>query len=178
VRNTSQNGFEVLEFAESARSLGVDVAALGIAGDELAAPASKFAEVFRSAKKRGFTLLAHTGESGGADQIRETIDHLQPARIGHGINMLEDPKLVELIVERQIPVEVSPWSNIKLAFCSELQHPIIEMLERGVRVIIASDDPGLFGKTLLENYQWAASQGVTVARLQAMADDSLVCVSG
>ena len=70
---------------------------------------------------------------------------------------MEDERLVEELVEKQIPLTVCPLSNVKLrVFKSMKEHNLKTMLHRGVAVTINSDDPAYFGGYINENYIEAA----------------------
>ena len=173
VRNAQYAPELTIELAEQARTNGVRVAAIGLAGYEAVAPAKPFANAFRLAKTKGFQTLAHAGETAGAESVRETLEHLKPERIGHGVRALEDPKLVEILRRSQTPLEVCPWSNLLLGISTAEQHPIAQMIDSGLNVIIGSDDPGIFGKDLIDNYLFAAEQGISKEQLAEIAEKSL-----
>lgn len=173
VRNTARSGRSTLEFAEEARRAGVEVAAIGLAGDETVGKPGQFAETFRKAKKLGYKLLAHCGEGTDSSAMRDVWDHLQPERLGHALSVLDDPGLVRELISRGALIEACPCSNIALGFCTDQQHPLPEMIAAGLQVVICSDDPGIFGKDLLDNYMLAYSRGVPLAALLDCARRSL-----
>ena len=85
--------------------------------------------------------------------MREAIDLLKVDRIDHGNRCLEDPDLVRILVDAQIPLTVCPQSNLRLAVVDDLQdHPIRTMLQAGLKACINSDDPAYFGAYLNENF--------------------------
>ncbi len=176
VRNSPHDPFELLKIAQEARLRGVAVTSIGLAGLEDGYPAKDFAEIFSVARGE-FNLLAHAGETAGADSVLETITTLNPTRIGHGIRAIEDEKVVEILLEKNIPLEVCPWSNICLKITTKENHPILEMIDLGLNVVIASDDPGLFGKTLTDNYEYARTRGVKEEVLRELAERSLKLVT-
>ena len=173
VRNLPGNGSDNLELALKARELGVDVFAIGLAGDEKLEHVSKYRDVFLKAKALGFKTLAHAGEGTSAKNIKETIEFLNPDRIGHGISALEDTGLCRELKESQIPIEVSPWSNVILNTCPKENHPIAKMIEQGLNITICSDDPGIFGKDLIDNYLLTAELGAGKEALFTIARNSL-----
>ena len=75
-------------------------------------------------------------------------------RIDHGVRCAEDPELVKLLIEEQIPLTVCPLSNVKLCVFNEMKdHNMIDLLDLGVRVTVNADDPTYFGGFLNENYR-------------------------
>jgi aminodeoxyfutalosine deaminase len=132
----------------------------GLAGIEQARPdhAEAFRAVFASAIGAGLHSVPHAGEMSGPATIWEALTGLQAERIGHGISCLEDPSLVALLRERQIPLEVCPTSNVCTRQVPELAaHPLPQMLSEGLFVTLNSDDPPMFGTTLTDEYRQAAS---------------------
>jgi aminodeoxyfutalosine deaminase len=169
VRNSSIDGMEVVELALSARARGVDVVAIGLAGLEKGFPASPYKRAFEKAKSLGFNTLAHAGETAGTQSIWETIKELNPSRIGHGIKATEDLKLMDYLAKSQIPLEVCPCSNVALGITSADNHPLRQMIESGLNVIICSDDPGIFGKSLTDNYAFALTNSIGFPELKKIA---------
>jgi len=125
------------------------VVALGLGGLEAGHPPEDFERWFDRGRAAGLRSAPHAGEFGGAQSVRGAIEHLGADRIGHGVNAIVDPELVELIVERGIPLEVSPTSNVSLGVFPDLEsHAFRCLRESGVTVTINSDDPPLFNTTL------------------------------
>jgi adenosine deaminase len=127
--------------------------AVGLDSTEKGYPPSKFTRVFAEARKQGFVPVAHAGEEGPPDYVREAIDVLQVKRIDHGNRALEDQALVARIVRERIPLTVCPLSNRALQTCPDLTlHPLRRMLEAGMLVTVNSDDPSYFGGYVNENF--------------------------
>ena len=127
--------------------------AVGLDSTEQGHPPSKFARVFVEARQQGFVPVAHAGEEGPADYVREAIDILRVKRIDHGNRSLEDPALVDRIVRERIPMTVCPLSNRALQSCPDLtRHPLRHMLAEGMLVTVNSDDPSYFGGYVNENF--------------------------
>jgi adenosine deaminase len=131
---------EVIEVAPEAGIVGIT-----IGGMEAAHPPARYAEVYHRAAAAGLGLTAHAGEAAGPDYVWSALRDLGVSRIGHGVRSVEDPALVEHLVEQQIPLEICPTSNIRTGVVSTWpEHPVIELIERGARVTINSDDPLFF----------------------------------
>ena len=126
---------------------------VGLDSSEQGRPPSLFTEVFKKAKDQGYKIVAHAGEEGPAEYVWEAIERLGVQRIDHGVRSIEDPKLIDYLVENQIALTVCPLSNIKLCVFDEMgQHNIKQLLDLGVRVTINSDDPAYFGGYMTENF--------------------------
>ena len=151
------------------------IVAVGLDSSEVGNPPSKFARVFDRARAEGFRAVAHAGEEGPPGYIREALDILKVDRIDHGVRCLEDPALVAELVAREIPLTVCPLSNIKLrVFPSMKQHTIKQMLARGLRVTINSDDPAYFGGYIVDNFLAVhRSLGLSEAEVRQLAKNSL-----
>ena len=155
----AERGLELAHWAVAAHGDGV--CALGLAGIEGVCEASRYAEAFAYARQAGLPIIPHAGETKGAESMNDVIAATQPTRIGHGVRCLEDPKLVQYLVEKQIPLEVNPTSNVCLGvFPSLAEHPIAQMMDEGLYVTINSDDPPMFNTTLTDEfYQCAKTFG-------------------
>ncbi len=129
------------------------ITAVGLDSSELGNPPSKFRRVFERARAEGFLTVAHAGEEGPAQYVRQALDLLRVSRIDHGNRSLDDEVLTRELVRRQIPLTVCPLSNLKLQVCRDLsKHPVRRMLDMGLLVTINSDDPAYFGGYVNENY--------------------------
>jgi aminodeoxyfutalosine deaminase len=127
------------------------VVGLGLTGTEGAVPEAAFVALREAADRLELGLTVHAGESGGPANVVAALDTLGADRIGHGIASVGDPALVERLVRERVPLEVCPTSNVRLGLADDLDaHPIVELLQAGVRVVVGSDDPPFFGTTLTD----------------------------
>jgi len=134
------------------------IVAVGLDSAEVGNPPEKFRAVFDRARAEGFLTVAHAGEEGPPDYIREALDLLGVARVDHGVRCAEDDALVVRLVAEQIPLTVCPLSNVKLRVFPTLeQHNLADLLRRGLRVTVNSDDPAYFGGYVGDNYVATAS---------------------
>ena len=130
------------------------IRAVGLDSSELGHPPEKFARAYASAAEQGYALTAHAGEEGPPTYISGALDALGVERIDHGVRCLDDDSVVARLVQQQIPLAVCPQSNVRLGVVETMsEHPILEMLERGLRVTVNSDDPAYFGGHLIDNYR-------------------------
>ena len=128
------------------------IIAVGLDSSELNNPPSKFKNVFSKAKSYGYKTVAHAGEEGPPEYIWEAINILNVDRIDHGVRCLEDEQLVRILAENQIPLTICPLSNVKLKVFKDLKElRLHEMLSKGLKVTINSDDPPYFGGYIHEN---------------------------
>jgi len=128
------------------------IIAVGLDSAEMGNPPAIYAEVFERARIAGWRCVAHAGEEGPPDYIREALDVLQVERIDHGVRCLEDPALVARLRSERIPLTVCPFSNVKLRVVRELRmHPLGTMLAEGLIATCNSDDPAYFGGYVADN---------------------------
>lgn len=147
---TEEAAFETLQqsipFKDKIKAVGLD-------SSEKGNPPSKFQNVYKASVEAGYIPLAHAGEEGDADYVWEALDLLKIKRIDHGNNSLQDPKLVEEIVKRDMALTVCPLSNKALQVVPDLtKHPLKKMMELGMKPTINSDDPAYFGGQVNQNY--------------------------
>jgi len=144
------SAFKTLEQATPYREW---IAAVGLDSSELGNPPSKFERVYAKALDLGYLTVAHAGEEGPAEYIWEALDLLKVTRIDHGNRCMDDPKLVSLLAEKQIPLTLCPLSNKELQVVPDLRnHPLVKMLDKNILATIHSDDPAYFGGYMNENY--------------------------
>ncbi|HYA81561.1 MAG TPA: adenosine deaminase, partial [Methylocystis sp.] len=111
--------------------------------------------------------VAHAGEEGPADYVREALDLLHVVRIDHGNHALDDPALVERLVRERTPLTVCPLSNVRLRVVDDIRrHPLRTMMDKGLLVTVNSDDPAYFGGYINENYS-------AVRKALGLSDDDL-----
>jgi aminodeoxyfutalosine deaminase len=170
IRNQADRAEPTLELALRGREHGV--VGLGLSGPEsLEWPLQPFAPLFARAREQGLHSLPHAGEHAGPESIWAALRWLGAERLGHGVRCLEDSSLIQYLVEKRIPLEVCPSSNVSLGVCADLDHhPLPRLLAAGLVVTLASDDPPLFSTTLTDEYlrcaarfSWSAEQILSLA---------------
>lgn len=128
--------------------------AVDLAGNEENFPCKMFVDSFRKASNAGIPVTIHAGEGAGAENIWEAIDLLGARRIGHGIRAIGDVELMHRLAKDKILLETCPTSNFITRTISDFQsHPLPRFLHAGIPVSINTDDPGIFGVTLGEEYE-------------------------
>jgi adenosine deaminase len=147
---------------------------VGLDSSEVGHPPSKFERVFAAARELGLKLCAHAGEEGPPAYVREALDLLHIDRMDHGNRSMEDEDLIQRLAASRMTLTVCPLSNLKLCVVKDLKdHPVPEMLRRGLHVTLNSDDPAYFGGYVNENYrQLARAVGLTRAQVTQLAVNS------
>jgi adenosine deaminase len=143
----------------------------GLGGPEIGVPRALFAPHFDAARASGLHSVPHAGESTGPATVWDAIRTLGAERIGHGISAAQDPALMDYLVRHDIPLEVSPTSNVRTACVASIEeHPLPRLVAAGVPLSINSDDPPMFGTTLNREYAVAAQLlGADEARVAELA---------
>lgn len=158
-----------------AEAVRVGSARRGVVGIDLAGgPAAghafrldDYVEPFRAAREAGLGRTVHASEGRPPAEIRQAIELLGATRIGHGTTLLDDPTVVELVIEREVTIEACPTSNVHVGvFDSVLEHPLPQWLDRGVRACVCSDNTLLSGVSAREELD-------RVRRIPGMDDDKL-----
>lgn len=155
----SVNRHESPELAEQVAWLAADkvkhgLIGLDLAGNEAEFSSAPFQGIFKEAKQSGLHVTIHAGEWGPAENVRDAIENLGAERIGHGVRVMEDEKVVALARERGVVFEVCPTSNFQSGVVANLEeHPILRMIESGLNVTVNTDDPSVSRITLAHEYQ-------------------------
>jgi len=146
------------------------VVAFGIGGSEERGPATRFPEVFAFARRAGLHLTAHAGEGTTAQSVWDALA-LGAERIGHGISAVDDPELLRHLRESDIPLEVCITSNLVSGVVKRMEdHPVRRIFDAGVPIVLNTDDPAMFGCTLVGEFRLAAQHfGFTEVELRAIA---------
>lgn len=131
--------------------LGID-----LADNERGHPVQEFLKPVMSARSAGLKVTVHSGEDTPAATVVETVQTLQPERIGHGIHIIEDLQAVEFIKQMNITLEVNPWSNYLTNSVNKIEsHPLRQLFDMGVLVTVNSDDPEVLDTNLNNEYRIA-----------------------
>lgn len=156
-------------------AMGQGVCGLGLGGPEVGNPPEKFKTAFEMAFKAGLPAMPHAGETVGPESVRGALEWLHPVRIEHGVRAMEDPELVEILRERQMPLDVCPTSNICLKVYPSLEaHPLSNMFDLGLNVTLNSDDPPMFNTTLTQEYLNAVEvMGMDLSQLERMVRNAI-----
>lgn len=130
------------------------IVGVGLDSDEKGNPPVKFAEVYARARQEGYLLTMHcdVDQENSIEHIRQCLDEIQVDRIDHGVNILEDPALVQRVIDRGIGLTCCPISN-SIVTDSTKAEGIRKLLDLGVRVTINSDDPAYFPGYVQENLE-------------------------
>jgi adenosine deaminase len=142
-----------------------DIVGLDLAGDEANFPAEWFTPHFKKARAASWGFTVHAGESAGTESVWRSIRDLGAVRIGHAVCIMDDPSLVDYMLEHRIGIEANLTSNWHTnTVASYAQHPLKTWLDAGLLATINTDDPGISPVTLRDEFEIAApAAGLTSA---------------
>jgi adenosine deaminase len=151
------------------------VVGFGLSNDERRGDTAEFAPAFAIARRAGLALVPHAGELLGPTAVETTLTAIAPDRLGHGVRSVEDPRVLDLVAESGVTLEVCPGSNVALGvYGDDAQVPLREIVQAGIPVALGADDPLLFGSRLLAQYETARSvHGFSDEELADLASGSI-----
>jgi adenosine deaminase/aminodeoxyfutalosine deaminase len=169
-----EEGAKVFRKAAEIKVLYPSFVGIGIGGDEARGPANQFRELYQEAKRAGLRLTAHAGESVGPESIWAAIN-IGAERIGHALSAQHDNELLDILAQKQIPLELNVTSNIKTGCCGSFdEHPLKSYFDNGLMVTLNSDDPPMFGSDLLSEYILAHERyGFTLEQMRELAANAV-----
>jgi adenosine deaminase len=122
----------------------------GVVGIDIAGPVVEgfrfedYRDIYATCRRAGLGLTVHAGETGGADEVREALETLEPDRIGHGVRSAEDPAVLDMLHERGTVLEVCPSSNLNtrvLRSIADVRRVVRALVDHRVRFTISTDGP-------------------------------------
>ena len=151
------------------------VVGFGLSNDERRGVTEDFAPAFEIARRAGLALVPHAGELLGPTAVETTLESIRPDRIGHGVRSVEDPRVLEMVAQAGVALEVCPRSNVALGVYADASEvPLRAITAHGIPVALGADDPLLFGSRLADQYDTARDVlGFDDAELAELARGSL-----
>jgi len=149
---SAQKSLETVKLVERFR--GTHVAGIDLGAYEAGFPIFAHIPAFQYAAQNGIPRTVHAGEARGAESVWETLEHLRPSRIGHGVRSIEDPALIEHLKQQNIHLEVCPTSNVQIdLYDTYADHPIKTFYEEGLSVSVNTDTRMIANVTLTQEYE-------------------------
>jgi adenosine deaminase len=151
--NDKQNN-ETLELAKKYLVEDGGVVAIDIAGAEALYPTSNYKDLFSKAKEYGIPFTIHAGEADGPESVKAAIE-FGTKRIGHGVRSYEDPKVIELIKNEGVTLEMCPTSNRQTHAVEDMsKYPFMDYLNQRIKVTLNTDDMGIERTTLANEFRY------------------------
>lgn len=165
---------ETVELAKKYLVKDGGVVAIDIAGAEAIFPTADYRDLFAKAKELGIPFTIHAGEADGAESVRLAIEY-GASRIGHGVRSFEDPEVIKLIKEKGIYLEMCPTSNRQTHAVEDMsKYPFMDYLNQGLPVTLNTDDMGIEGTTLANEFRYMEkTYGLTAAQEKVLLANSV-----
>ena len=165
---------ETVELAKKYLVKDGGVVAIDIAGAEAIFPTADYRDLFAKAKELGIPFTIHAGEADGAESVRLAIEY-GASRIGHGVRSFEDPEVIKLIKEKGIYLEMCPTSNRQTHAVEAMsKYPFMDYLNQGLPVTLNTDDMGIEGTTLANEFRYMEkTYGLTAAQEKVLLANSV-----
>jgi adenosine deaminase len=129
------------------------ICGVAIGGPEPDNPVKPFTKTLARWHEAGLGIEIHAGEWVGPESVWDALSYGYPDRIGHGVALFDDPKLIEVFQEKQIHIEMCPTSNLRTGSIKRIEdHPIKQALELGLNFSVNTDDPGPFECSMDSEY--------------------------
>jgi len=157
-----KDNMETIEVTE--QLLGKGAVGLDLAGFENNCDYNEYAPLFKTAKEKNIPFTLHAGEMGIGEHILDALK-MEPDRIGHGINCVQDEKYIKALYERQIPLEVCVSSNVKVDR-NYASHPIRKMMDRGLKVTVNTDNMIFSRSDIVNEHNQLKMIGITDEQLK------------
>jgi adenosine deaminase len=150
---------------------GKGVVGFDLAGGEAGNPSSRHKEAFDFARENDLPCTCHAGEGAGAESVRDAVHRCCVCRIGHGTRLIEDESLTQYVNDRRITLECCITSNVQTRAAQSFDtHPLRAYFDRGLNVVLSTDNRLMSGITLVDEYQRAATHlGFTFEELCVVA---------
>ena len=133
------------------------VVAFDLAGGELGFPAAAHAMAFAYARENNLAVTVHAGEGDGAGSVKQAVHACCANRLGHATRLIEDPELTQYVNDRRIGLEICLTSNVQTRVVrSYATHPLREYFQRGLNVVLNTDNRLMSATTLTDEYLYAA----------------------
>jgi adenosine deaminase len=161
-----------MELAEVAGGfLGKGVVAFDLAGGEAQFPGAPHKLAFERAAKLGLSVTVHAGEAAGADSVLEALRLLKAQRLGHGVRLVEEAALEKEVLERRIPLECCPTSNVQTAAVVDMKsHPLKRFIRQGMCATLNTDNRLVSDTSLSKEYACAYFEmGMSIQELCVVA---------
>ena len=153
IGNEKQN-FETVELAKKYLVEDGGVTAVDLAGAEALFPTENYRDLFAMASSYGIPFTIHAGEAAGPDSVRAAAE-FGAKRIGHGVRIFTDPDVIHFVKDNGITLEMCPTSNRQTRAVQDMKsYPFMDFLHQGIKVTINTDDMGIEGITLADEFRY------------------------
>lgn len=169
--NTHEKNFETIKVAK--KFLGKGVVAMDLAGAEALFPNELFKEEFSKIREYNIPLTIHSGEAAGSESVKSALN-FGARRIGHGIHSIDDQKVIDELIKRNVCLEICPKSNLDTKTIAKYEDlPIKKFMDQGVKITINTDDMTVSNTTLKQEFETLVKLGLNSKNLQEITENSI-----
>ncbi len=150
---------------------GNGVVGFDLAGGEKGFPAADHKVAFANALRHGMACTCHAGEGDGPESVRQAVHVCGAQRVGHATHLIDDKKLADELNREGIALEICLTSNVQTRAASSYStHPLREYYDRGMSVVLNTDNRLMSGVSLTDEYEHASRDlGFTFPELSEIA---------
>ena len=165
---------ETLELAKKYLVKDGGVVAIDLAGAEALFPTENYRGLFKKAKEANIPFTIHAGEADGSESVKLAVEY-GASRIGHGVRSYEDAEVVQTLKEKGIALEMCPTSNRQTHAVEDMsQYPFMDYLNNGLAVTLNTDDMGIEGTTLADEFRYMEkSFGLTAEQEKQILENAV-----
>lgn len=172
--DTAEPNAETLRLAVKYLTEDGGVVAIDLAGAEGLYPTRDYETLFRTAKEKGVPFTIHAGEADGPESVQSAVE-FGAARIGHGVRVRQDEKLMNQLAQKHICLEMCPTSNYQTRAVEDMsQYPIREFLKRGLCVTVNTDDMAISRTNIQKEFAYLReSLGLTEVEEEQLMENAI-----
>lgn len=155
--NIKESIRQVLDLIETNKGFSEKLVGIDLAGNEGVTKPSELREEFMPLLEKCINITIHAGETESVESIWEAVYHLSADRIGHGLKLLDNEELLKRFIDKNIGVEMCPSSNFQIVGFNQTnrKYPLLEYINRGIKVCINTDDQGISRTNLTKEFERA-----------------------
>lgn len=149
---------KILTLLNENKDFAQKLVAIDLAGSESKdTRPSKLREYFMPLLEKCINITIHAGETDTVQSIWEAVYHLSADRIGHGLKLLDNEELINRLLNKNIGIEMCPSSNQQIVGFNntDQKYPLVDYLNRGLKVTINTDDQGISRTNLTAEFEKA-----------------------
>lgn len=154
---SAESAFEVVE--KGKKFLRKGVVAIDLCALEEEGFCGRFVEPIALARKYGYRVTIHAGETGIGKNVLEAVELLGAERIGHGVFIKDCAEAYNIVKDRQVVLEMCPTSNVQTkAVHLYREHPIYQFHKDGIKVTINTDNRTVSDTTMTNECHLVSSE--------------------
>lgn len=134
-----EKAYEVIEAGK--KFIGKGVVAIDLCAAEEEGFCRKFVEPMKLARKYGYRITIHAGETGIGKNVLEAVELLGAERIGHGVFIRNCKEAYDIVKEKNVTLEMCPTSNVQTKAVKDFNdHPMYDFFKDGINVTVNTDN--------------------------------------